>query len=261
MQKQWKSKNPFKESKLFEKEIETFLNNFKSNFAQYGSKINVLFEMSVLNYMVKYYEKCERHVEVRPQNLKEGVFRYKIKPQGYPENFSFFTVCIQRYNRKEKKYIPVESFEIRSNLPIESRHEKKIFITPDISVVDSSSITEMQEKAYGYGGTSKFFYVPAPSVKTFVEVKHYTPFPELVFSFIGLVNEILPSSLTPEKNSGDGVHLCPSLVISGKANRHLENIKESLTKRYGINIFFEMFHRVTQLYSKESYHKEKRKNL
>ena len=76
---------------------------------------------------------------------------------------------------------------------------------------------------------------------TFAEVKHFNPYPELLFNFIGTVNELkgiyhpIPHEIKKTE------HFAPFLMISGKSTEHTDNIRKSLTSRYNINIIYDLF--------------------
>lgn len=80
---------------------------------------------------------------------------------------------------------------------------------------------------------------------SFFEVKQFNPFPELLFNFIGTINELKNELLEDYKQNKNNFevscHLAPSLMISGKGNTHTEKIRISLEERYNINIFYDLF--------------------
>ena len=85
---------------------------------------------------------------------------------------------------------------------------------------------------------------------TFCEVKQFNPFPELLFNFIGVLNELKVEYMTDNgiKHSTD--HIAPSLMISGKPNKQTTTIRESLESRYNINILYDLFFNATFTFSK-----------
>jgi hypothetical protein len=48
------------------------------------------------------------------------------------------------------------------------------------------------------------------------------------------------------------VHIAPSLMISGKSNKQTDNIKESIEKRYCVNVLFDLFYSATYTFSKRN---------
>ena len=178
-----------------------------------------------------------------------GATIYALSPNAKPSNCSYF-IAKKEYLRKngEKE---IYFFEIRHNLRIQSIHEKNIYISPDYAIIFKNSIECTRLKNY-FNGKADYFYVDAKNVVTFAETKNYMPSPELVFNFIGLVNEIKPCVLNNTYKKIKPKHLAPSLFISGISNHHLTRIRVSLEKRYKVNIFMGMFAYPSQLYSKRN---------
>lgn len=229
-----KRKTPFKDASVLIRDIETFLTKHSSLFRSQGSRISHFFEMSCYNYVVKFYENSG--FTVLPKNLKQGVFRYKISAAGNPDNFSHFLVS---KNVKSNNY----EFEIHHNLSIECAHERNIFYTADISVIKKDSLERIDPPTYSV----KRSCCKSINMETFFEVKHLSPFPELLFSFTGIPD----SFLTRDLRNNIIQHLAPSLLLSGRANFHAEKIKKYLENRYGINIILNLFGTPSAVYSKK----------
>ncbi len=229
-----KKKSPFKEASTLIREIELFLNKHSSLFRLQGTRISHFFEISCYNYVVKFYE--NNGFKIFPQNLKQGVFRYKISAGGNPDNFSHFLVS---KNVRRNYY----EFEIHHNLPIECAYERDIFYTADISVIKKDSIERISPPTY----LMKRSCCKSINMETFFEVKHLSPFPELLFSFTGIPD----SFLTKDPRNDIIQHLAPSLLMSGRANFHSEKIKKYLEGRYGINIILNLFGTPSAVYSKK----------
>jgi hypothetical protein len=229
-----KTKTPYKDASVLIRDIESFLSKHSSLFRSQGTRISHFFEMSCYNYVVKFYE--TNGFKVVPQNLQRGIFRYKISAVGNPENFSHFLVTKKV---KENLY----EFEIHHNLSIECAHEKDIFYTADISVIKKDSIERINPPTYSV----KRSCCKSINLETFFEVKHLSPFPELLFSFTGIPD----SFLTKDPRSKVVLHLAPSLLMSGRANFHSERIKKYLENRYGINIILNLFGTPSAVYSKK----------
>ncbi len=232
-------KGPFKDASILIRDIELFLTKHSSLFKSQGTRISHFFEMSCYNYVVKFYE--NNGFIVSPQNLKVGVFRYKISATGNPDNFSYFLIS---KNVKGSLY----EFEVHHNLSIECAHESDIFYTADISVIKKDSIERINPPTYSARRSS----CKSVNLETFFEVKHLSPFPELLFSFTGIPD----SFLTKNPRSNIVQHLAPSLLMSGRANFHAEKIKKYLENRYGINIILNLFGTPSAVYSKK-YPKQK----
>jgi hypothetical protein len=224
-----KTISPFKDKDLFEKEIQEFVNKFKAIVSNHANRISDYFEMSCYNLVVRFYENNGYRVSIK--NLQDGKYRYKCSPSGIQSNYSFFLVS-KKVGKKEKE------FEIQHNLATQSSFSNEIFTNPDIAVINKGK--SKTTKDY-YATNRRFSYVKNSDLITFFEVKNFNPFPELVFNFIGIVNELRKDILTNSAVAKKPIHLAPSLMVSGKPNRQTERIKESLEGRYCINILYDLF--------------------
>ena len=223
-------KSPFKEKESFKKEIKSFLGRFNSIIHDHSDKISAYFEMSCFNYIVQYYEDCG--FEVKIQNLQDNKYRYKCSTTGNHENFSHFSA--------RKGIDPENDIQIHHNLAIESKFDKEIYTTPDITVIKKTSI---ESKKDFYKNNITFCYVRNCNMITFAEVKHFNPYPELLFNFIGTVNELKGICHPFPHEIKKTEHFAPFLMISGKSTEHTVNIRNSLTSRYNINIIYDLFGR------------------
>lgn len=228
--------NPFKSVEDFEAEINSFLRRHKTYINEQGNRISDYFEMNCYNYVVKYYENHGFILSIK--NLIAGRFKYKLSTNGYPENFSFFSILL-KYEVEAKPY--EVQFEIHHNLTVQSGFQNDIYVTPDISVINANTIVEDHNHYIVEHSKKKFCYVQNKDLQTFCEVKQFTPFPELLFNFTGMYTELKMNALSDDKHYQQPKHIAPSLMLSGKGNRHTERIKESLEKRYFINIIFDLF--------------------
>lgn len=224
-----KRRSPFKDVKELEKEITDYINIHKAKIKNQASRISDYFEMCCFNYVVKFYERSGYEVSV--ENLQDGEYRYKCSTQGNQHNFSYFQVAIKHKNRWRR-------FDVHHNLAVQSFHDENIFTTPDVSVIKRDCIQLSDDF---YEGNKVFSYVENEDLITFCEVKQFIPFPELLFNFIGTLNEIRHDIICDAFETAEPNHLAPSLMISGKPNKHAERIKESLENRYCINVIFDLF--------------------
>lgn len=222
-------KSPFKDIKELEEEIVGFINRYKTTVSNHAKRISDYFEMSCFNLIVRFYESNDYDVSV--QNLQDGEYRYKCSPAGIQTNYSHFLVT-----KKVGKIL--YKFEIQHNLAAQSSYDIEIFTIPDILVIKSGKSKTTNEY---YEINRRFSYVENKDIITFFEVKNFTPFPELIFNFMGVVNEIRKEIMTDTAKSIKPLHLAPSLMISGKSNKQTLKIKESLQERYCINILFDLF--------------------
>jgi hypothetical protein len=222
-------KSPFKDIAEFEDELKAFSNKFKITIAEHSKRISDYFEISCFNLVVKYYEINGYHVF--PDNIQGTQYKYKCTTAGIQSNFSHFKAW--------KKMGKMREFEIHHNLAVQSSRDPGLFTTPDISVINSNAVK--YRKDY-YDTKTTFSYVESSDMKTFCEVKNLTPFPELLFSFIGIVNELDSDVMENTVETQHPIQLAPSLMISGKPSSPVSRIKASLESRYPINIIFDLFY-------------------
>jgi hypothetical protein len=230
--------SPFKDVKLFEEEISDFANRFRTTVKAHSGRISDYFEMSCFNLIVKFYELKGYSIKIK--NLQNKQYRYKCSPAGLQENFSYFEVSNSIHGKLTK-------FEIQHNLAVQSSHDKDIFTTPDIVVIKSRKIKTVSTY---YSTKRRFCFIENKNLISFFEVKQFNPFPELLFNFIGVLNELKKEYISDEGISESSEHLAPSLMISGKSNKQTDNIKNSLEKRYCINIIFDLFHSSAKVFGK-----------
>lgn len=228
-----RNSRPYKKASLLIQDIEKFLVKHSATFQSQGSRISHYFEMGCYNDVVKFYEK--NGFTVAAQNLKDTQFRYKISAHGDPDNFSHFLVS----KRVGERFY---EFEVHHNLSLECPHESEIFYTADISVINKGSIVRINPETY----TQKRSCCRGSNLQTFFEVKHMAPFPELLFSFVGIPENILFKG----NRNMEILHLAPSLLMSGKANYHGEKIKNYIEGKYEVNVIFNIFGTPSIIYSK-----------
>lgn len=224
-----KKHSPFKDYQDFEKEIQEFANKYKLIIANQAKKTSTYFEMSCFNYIVRFYELLGYTLTVK--NLQAGKYRYKCTPAGIQANFSHFEATIK------KNSIDFE-YEIHHNLASQSSHDETIFTTPDICIINKGTVKTT--KSY-YETRTSFSFIENKDLLTFCEVKQFTPFPELLFNFIGVLNELMKEYMANSANDLDPQHLAPTLMISGKPNKQTKRIKDVLEARYCVNIIYDIF--------------------
>lgn len=220
--------NPFKDIKELTRDVETYLRKNRSAIYNNSKRISDFFEMACYNNIVRFYENNDYNVEIK--NLQKNKFKYKCTTAGNPANYSFFEVT--------KKIGTIEFiYEIRHNLNIQSYHNSDTFTTPDICIIKPNSI-EIDEDFYE--SKMKYYYVNNKNLISFCEVKNFNPYPELLFNFIGVVNELRPNLLKKINQSGNS-HIATTLMVSGKSNKHASKIIMNLQSRYHINILSDLF--------------------
>ena len=221
-----RTSSPFKDVAEFESELIKFSNKFKTTLAEHSKRISDYFEMSCYNMIIRYYENKGYTTSV--ENLISGRFRFKCSPSGHLDKFSFIKLS------KDGK-----TYRLYHNASVQSAHDKDVYTTPDIVVAVDEKPSETTDY---YKTKARFTYLPNSSIKTFCEAKHLTPFPELMISFIGTVNELKPLCIrAKEGDKVDADHIAPSLMMSGTLSKPTERIAKSLRNRYYVNIFSDLF--------------------
>ena len=220
--------NPFKDIKELTRDIESYLRKNRSAIFNNAKRISDFFEMACYNNIVRFYE--NNGYEVTIKNLQKSKFNYKCTTAGNPAKYSFFEV--------KKKIGNLDYlFEIRHNINVQSYHNDDTYTTPDIAILKPNSILEDDNF---YDTQLKYYFIKNKSLISFCEVKNFNPYPELLFSFIGIVNELRPNLIRKVKNSGNS-HIATTLMISGKSNKHADKIITNLQSRYHINILCDLF--------------------
>ena len=219
----------FKDLNDFEEDIKAFAIMHHAHFKEHAKRVSDYFEMSCYNMIVHYYENIGFNME--PQNLVNGDFKYKCSPSGLLPNFSFFKGTKMVNGKKEVIYV-------FHNATVQSSHNKKVFTTPDIVV---SRIKKPKITRDYYSTQRRMSYIDSPNIITFCEAKHLIPFPELMITFIGTVNELRPWCLSDNGYSDKAGHIAPSLMMSGCLNKPCLRIKQSLERRYYVNFFSNLF--------------------
>lgn len=228
-----KKTTPFKSPADFEKELTDFSNRYKVLLAEHAKRISDYFEMTCYNLVIRYYEK--KGYELSVQNLQGGKFKFKCSPTGLLKNFSYFKAAKDDVQGKEVVYI-------YHNATAQSAFDDKVFTTPDIVVskTDTPSVTT------DYYTTKKALsYIPKESLVTFCEVKHLSPFPELMVNFIGTVHELKPECVNDNAEHIKSDHIAPSLMMSGTFGKPTRRIQDSFGKRYYVNFFDNLFEDVS----------------
>jgi hypothetical protein len=218
--------SPYIDKNTLIKKIKDFINIHKTLFLDNQSRMSDYFEMSVYNDVVQSYKNNGYKIKIK--NLSKGnVFRYKLSPSGLAENFSYF---ILNKNNND--------VEVHHNISTSSFHDENLSYTPDISVTSLDGVNTRKRN----NGT-RYSFIEKSNLITFFEVKNRNSYAELLFSFIGLVNEITPEFLENHLYQSDnGEHCAPSLVLSGVSSHQADIIKESLEKRYYINIITDLYY-------------------
>lgn len=220
---------PFKSIEDFENELKSFASMHHAHFKDHAKRVSDYFEMSCYNMIVHYYENLGFNME--PQKLINGDFRYKCSPTGLLQKFSYFKGTRMIDGHEDCVYV-------FHNATIQSAHDELVFTTPDIVV----SRTNVPKETKDYYSTPKrLSFIDNSNVITFCETKHMKPFPELMITFIGTVNELIPSCLSKEGSPENGYNIAPSLMMFGTLSKPCKRIKKSLEQRYYVNFFSDLF--------------------
>ncbi|MDD2307149.1 MAG: hypothetical protein PHP53_20770 [Prolixibacteraceae bacterium] len=220
--------NPFKDIKELTRDVESYLRKNRSAIYNNCKRISDFFEMACYNNIVRFYE--NRGYEISVKNPQKNKFNYKCTTAGNPAKYSYFEA--------KRKIGRIEFiFEIRHNINVQSYHNSDTYTTPDILIIKPNSIKEDDDF---YDSKLKYYYIENKSLISFCEVKNFNPFPELLFNFIGVVNELKPNLMRKVINNGNS-HIATTLMISGKSNKHADRIITNLQSRYHINVLCDLF--------------------
>lgn len=223
-------------------EIEAYLSRYGARIASHNPRISAYFEMVTYHYIGEYY--LNRGWAVEPRDLYTDdrgreLFKHKCGPMGFPENFSYMEATRSDARREHR-------VELRQNVRIASAYSQQVLYTPDVAVIEPESIERTRRPEY-YQGHRLLRFVRNQGLITFAEAKHMVPFPELCATFIGMLHELRPECLADARTRG--VHIAPSLLVSGVANALVDSMREELLARYrGVNVFFNVFGAANRVY-------------
>lgn len=238
------AKSPWKDRTELLKDISSFTNRNGAFFKQNAKRMSDLFELSVYNDTVKFYRR--KRYEIAAENvMKDGTFKYKLSTSGLKENFSYF-----RAWKNTSDGDATDELEIHHNIRLRSAHDEHIYFTSDVSVTRKDGVTTQKQK----NGRNHSFIEPE-NLLTFLEVKHMNPFPEVLFSFSGIVLEVKPDFILNPSSISVGLrngHLTPSLVFSGVGGAHVESVADKLMARYGYNVIRGLFANKGRIYASRS---------
>ena len=234
------AKSPYKDRTQLLKEISSFTTRNGAFFKQNANRMSDLFEMSVYNDAVKHYRRKKYIIKIN-NLMRDGTFKYKLTPAGLSENFSYFVATKKHDDQSE------DVVEIHHNIKVQSFHDPHIYFTADVSVTRQNGVVTEKLKS-----KKSHSYISCQALLTFFEVKNMNPFPEVLFSFSGILYEIKPEFvLNPASLSIDTgkKHLTPSLVFSGSGGEHVESVANKLADRYGCNIIRGLYANKGKIYS------------
>lgn len=203
-----------------------FCNKYSLIFKASERERAASFEIGCLHLILASYKD---KAEIFPQNLIEGKFRYLTSPNGNPHNFSWIKIV---YNNEE--------FELRQQVRIQSHLHSYIAFCPDIVLLKRNTKIDAVKNLDFAKGKRSFYSVKSDQVISAHECKSLSPFPELLVSYIGIL-EVAHSWYAHKGNNeyidnDKGIHLAPTLFIGGDARPIQRNMMKAMEAIYPINI-------------------------
>lgn len=207
-----------------EKRINRFLRSYGQRLHNQTDKIAYYCQMTAYNAYIEYY--LEQGWSATVKHPDGTAFNYKLQPFGDPANFSFFELELAG-----------ETLWILNNMQVESAHDENLFVAPDVVVVRPDKIkSHRSDKAEAAGYERTVYFLKNRDLITFGEVKNVCPFPELLFSFQGLVFELMPEVFFDRHFEERGPHPAPALLCSFYGSRHAMQIIKTLQVRFRLNV-------------------------
>lgn len=208
-----------------DKRIGYFLRGYGKRLKNQTDKIAYYCQMTAYNAYIEYYS--DQHGwTTAVQQTRDDRFNYKLQPFGDPENFSYFELSHG-----------TDVLWVLNNMQIESAHDGDLFFAPDVVVVRANAIkSHKSEVARAAGYERTVYFLRNRDLITFGEVKNVSPFPELLFSFQGLIFELMPEIFFGKLSAEDNVHPAPALLCSFTGSRHAMKIARTLESRFRVNI-------------------------
>jgi len=213
-----------------EDRIQDFAARFSAVYSVSEREVAASFEIGCFHALLDSYEDS---CDLAPQNLnKTGEYRYLTTPSGNPANFSF--VALRR------KVATTAEYELRQQVRIRSHIHDDIMVTPDLVVLRTNSAFGGSRDADYAGGKRGLFVVNSAQVIAAHECKSLPPFPELLVSFLGILEVVHPwfDHLHADlvSNASDGIHLAPSLFVGGASRALQSRMADALRERFPVNM-------------------------
>jgi hypothetical protein len=207
-------------------EMDAFAKAHRVTVSSSERAISASFEIGCLHALLKFYE--SHGFESATQNLTDsGEYRYLTTPSGNPRNFSFVLLTLKN-----------QQYELRQQVRVQSGRNRHIRFTPDLIVTHvSPNIAGKRDRRYA-SGRRKFYFVTSDDVVAAHECKSMNPFPELMVSFIGML-QVAHNWLEGKgvyEPSRRGNHLAPTLFIGGSMRPFHEPMIKALQRTYPMNI-------------------------
>lgn len=224
-------------------EMQNFAKQYGSRYSKTKRELYAFFEIGCFLSLVNLYRR--RGCDVKLCNLLDnGEYRYLTTPNGNPANFSYVYLSNNDH-----------AFELRQQVRIASHIAPDIAFTPDIVVITAGTkVVSKLDKDYA-GGKRKFFYVKSSEVIAAHECKSYSPFPELLVSFLGTL--WAGHAWSADANwirfvSNGAPHPAPILFVGGEARPIQLRMINAMTKTLPLNIVVGMHAGVVPLEKKVS---------
>lgn len=209
-----------------ELKIRAFARQYRMAYQKSSRQIAAAFEIGCFHSLLEFYSSSS---VVTPQNLTpSNEYRYLTSPNGNPANFSFVRISH-----------PSGDYDLRQQVRIVSHLDSDIAFTPDMVVFPTeAAVNTRTDKDYA-GGKRSFFFLRSADVVAAHECKSMNPFPELLVSFVGLLqvaHKWLDLRDGRIKIDPHGIHLAPSLFVGGSARALHNRMISALQRVFPLNI-------------------------
>lgn len=211
-----------------QRSVDSFLRRYSATISGHSRNMSAYAEIAAYNAIIDHYVSVLRY-KGAPSHIIAGAFKYKLQPTGDPRNFSHFRLTKRR-----------RSFDVFNNISIESAHVARHYYNADVAVVAARSLRiESKESGSAAGHARTTYSIANRDVQTFFEVKNLPAFPELLFSFSGILYEIMPAIFRGQRSKRK-FHISPGLICSFVGSGHSMYIRKALLARWHINIFVDV---------------------
>lgn len=199
-----------------------------------SQNISHVFEASCYVLVARYYE--SKGYRLTPDNLQEGMFRFRFSTQGYPWNYSYFKVS--KLDLATKSQEPL--FEIWHNQLVGGAWSDEIvtnssvpLFAADVAIIKAGSLPTKrpQRPPRKVSQPKQTVWVANKDLLTFAEAKNLVAYPMLLAQFYGTVHEILPAFLNDNTIHQISVGLSPVLFTDGHLTSGAQKVVSSFLRR------------------------------
>ena len=199
-------------------------NRHSTTFESLVGKRSALLEYAALLLAVERY--AAAGYSVSPSNLVSGsLFRVKKTSNGNPWNFSYYEV------RKGSL-----TWELMTNAKVGGgcSYDGATYVV-DVAVLPGGSVAAAQAAGKDFEAFAN------ADLQTFMESKALKVYPMLLAQFIGIVLEVMPRFVSPDRRRPRGhrkaSHFDPALVALGSLTANAERIRDHYPRRgYRVNV-------------------------